>query len=152
QAVLDTNRDLKSPNSPGNLYSRPRKLALDPARGGTVKLELTEQVPPERIPPDTERVKFIKLHSRLLSAFHGRPMYLRAGVLLPPNHAQGRARRYPLRVHIGGYGTRYTAVQGMARRGEGGPPVILLHLDGAGPYGDPYQVNSDNNGPYGDAV
>ena len=30
--------------------------------------------------------------------------------------------------------------------------MILLHLDGAGPYGDPHQVNSANNGPYGDAV
>ena len=32
------------------------------------------------------------------------------------------------------------------------PRMVLLQLDGAGPYGDPYQVNSDNNGPYGDAV
>src|SRR5205807_10194928 len=32
------------------------------------------------------------------------------------------------------------------------PRMILLHLDGAGPLGDPYQVNSANNGPYGDAV
>jgi len=32
------------------------------------------------------------------------------------------------------------------------PRMLLLHLDGAGPYGDPYQVNSANNGPYGDAV
>ena len=30
--------------------------------------------------------------------------------------------------------------------------MILLFLDGAGPYGDPYQVNSANNGPYGDAI
>jgi hypothetical protein len=30
--------------------------------------------------------------------------------------------------------------------------IIGVLLDGAGPYGDPYQVNSDNNGPYGDAV
>ena len=30
--------------------------------------------------------------------------------------------------------------------------MILLHLDGAGPYGDPYQINSENNGPYGDAL
>src|SRR5262249_19177372 len=29
---------------------------------------------------------------------------------------------------------------------------VLLHLDGCGPFGDPYQVNSANNGPYGDAV
>ena len=32
------------------------------------------------------------------------------------------------------------------------PRMILLYLDGAGPFGDPYQVNSDNNGPYGDAL
>jgi enterochelin esterase-like enzyme len=32
------------------------------------------------------------------------------------------------------------------------PRMVLLELDGAGPYGDPYQVNSANNGPYGDAV
>jgi hypothetical protein len=30
--------------------------------------------------------------------------------------------------------------------------MVLVHLDGDGPYGDCYQVNSDNNGPYGDAV
>src|SRR5437660_11727831 len=32
------------------------------------------------------------------------------------------------------------------------PQFILLQLDGAGPYGDPYYVNSANNGPYGDAL
>ncbi len=32
------------------------------------------------------------------------------------------------------------------------PRMLFLHLDGAGPYGDPYQVNSANNGPYGDAI
>jgi hypothetical protein len=30
--------------------------------------------------------------------------------------------------------------------------MVLLFLDGDGPFGDPYQVNSDNNGPYGDAI
>jgi hypothetical protein len=30
--------------------------------------------------------------------------------------------------------------------------MILLHLDGDGPFGDCYQVNSDNNGPCGDAI
>ena len=32
------------------------------------------------------------------------------------------------------------------------PRMILVGLDGAGPLGDPYQVNSANHGPYGDAV
>src|SRR5437660_12799070 len=30
--------------------------------------------------------------------------------------------------------------------------MLLHHLDGPAPYGDPYQVNSATNGPYGDAV
>jgi S-formylglutathione hydrolase FrmB len=30
--------------------------------------------------------------------------------------------------------------------------MILVHLDGAGPLGDPYQVDSANHGPYGAAV
>ena len=32
------------------------------------------------------------------------------------------------------------------------PRMILIHLDGAGPLGDPYQVDSANHGPYGAAV
>src|SRR6185436_17510353 len=32
------------------------------------------------------------------------------------------------------------------------PRFILVHLDGAGPFGDPYYVNSENNGPFGDAL
>jgi hypothetical protein len=66
-----------------------------------------------------------------------------------------------VRVHIGGFGSRFTNVQRMMAEGsnfrqawmtDNSPRMILIHLDGAGPYGDPYQVNSANNGPYGDAV
>ena len=32
------------------------------------------------------------------------------------------------------------------------PRMILIHLDGAGPLGDPYQIDSANHGPYGAAV
>jgi hypothetical protein len=160
QAVLDCNRDLKLPDAPDNLYSDPVAVALDPARGGIGKLELAHLVAEEE-PVETEHVKFVKLRSELLSKFHGRPMYLRAGVILPRNFAADKDRRYPLRVQIGGYGTRYTQVEDLMaglspfRRlwlADGTPRMILLHLDGAGPYGDPYQVNSANNGPYGDAI
>jgi S-formylglutathione hydrolase FrmB len=150
QAVLDVNRDLKSPHSPGNYYSLSQMVVLDPANGGVVRLELARRIPAEKLPPDSERVKYLKLKSECLSEFHGRPMYLRAGVVLPPGFAKEPDRRYPLRVHIGGYGTRFTAAQWRAR--SDGPPMLLLHLDGAGPLGDPYQVNSANHGPYGDAV
>jgi hypothetical protein len=159
QAVLATNIDLRLPNAPGNLYSAVQKVFLDPARGQTVRLQLTRQVPPEQLPPDTEQIKYVKLQSKLLSQFHGRPMYLRAGVILPRDFDKEPQRRYPLRVHIGGYGSRFTNVQFYSRGGfrdawmaDDAPRMLFLHLDGAGPYGDPYQVNSANNGPYGDAV
>jgi hypothetical protein len=122
---------------------------------------LTARVPPESPPADTEHVKFVKLKSERLSRFWGRPIYLRAGVILPKGFGAEPARRYPLRVRVGGFGTRYTAVRGMmapdsgfyqAWNAEDGPRMVVLHLDGEGPLGDPYQVNSANHGPYGDAV
>jgi len=153
QAVFATNRDLNLPNAPGNLYSELIAVTLDPAKGGVVKVELTKQEPPEELPKDTDNVKWVKFKSELLSKFHGRPMYLRAGIVLPRDFDKDKDRRYPLRVHIGGYGTRYTSARFFARpQPEDAPRFVLLQLDGAGPYGDPYQVNSANNGPYGDAL
>jgi hypothetical protein len=161
QAVFDSNIDLKSVTAPGNLYSAVQKIRLDPARPATVKIELTQKVPPEDLPAESEYVKYVKIQSNLLSKFHGRPIYLRAGVILPKDYDKDPSRRYPLRVSVGGYGSRFTAVQGMMSGGSGfrktwladdTPRMVLLHLDGDGPYGDCYQVNSDNNGPYGDAV
>src|SRR5262249_31082409 len=152
---------LKLVDAPGNLLSDPVAVRLDPARGGSVRLTLNRRLVEPPLPPETEYLRFIKLRSEKLSQFHGRPMYLRASVLLPPGHAASADRRYPLRVHIGGYGTRFTELAELMRPGsefrklwlaEDTPPMILLHLDGAGPFGDPYQVNSANNGPYGDAV
>jgi hypothetical protein len=161
QAVFDYNRDLRLPNAPLNLVSEPVQVSLDPAEGGTVKLELTRKLPADELPPDSEQVKFLKFRSAKLSRFHGRPIYLRTGIILPAGHAKEKDRKYPLRVTIGGYGTRCTSVLGMMHPRSGfrrlwnadaTPRMILVHLDGAGPFGDPYQLNSVNNGPYGDAV
>jgi hypothetical protein len=151
QAVFAWNRDLWLPNAPGNLFSKPAKVTLDPARSGVVKLELTQALPAEKLPDDGEQTRFLKFRSDKLSTFHGREMYLRVGVLLPPGFDRDRERKFPLRVHIGGFGSRFTRVQEMETPRDA-PAFVVLHLDGAGPFGDPYQVNSANNGPYGDAV
>jgi len=161
QALFDCNADLRSPEAPGNLYGKPRKIRLDPAQGGTWKLDLDRQIPPERLPADTEQVKFVKIQSRRLSEFYGRSIFLRAGVILPRDYAREPSRRYPLWVSIGGFNTRYTGVLGLIGKksefrqtwlADDTPRLILLQLDGAGPNGDPYYVNSANNGPYGDAL
>jgi Putative esterase len=160
QAVFDSNIDLASVNAPGNLYSRVKRVHLDPAHGETIKIELTEQVL-EELPAESNYIQYVRLQSDLLTKFHGRPIYLRAGIILPRDFDKDTTRRYPLRVQIGGYGTRYTIVQRMMANGSGfrrtwladdTPRMVLLQLDGDGPFGDCYQVNSDNNGPYGDAV
>jgi hypothetical protein len=161
QAVLEVNRDFKLIDAPGNLYSDPKETALDPAAGGVIPIELTHQSPSDEAPVETEYVRYVQVHSELLSKFRGRPVNLRAGVILPPGFDHDKDRRYPLRVHIGGYGTRYSDVRDEMEEGSkfrkawlaaDAPRMVMLQLDGAGPYGDPYQINSDNNGPYGDAV
>ncbi len=161
QSVLASNRDLKSVNAPGNLYSDTQRVHLDPRAGGTVKLQLTKAIPPDGLPPQDEFIRYVRIQSDLLTRFHGRPIYLRAGIILPKDYDHDTNRRFPLRISIGGYGTRYTAVQRLMREGsefqrmwlaDETPRFVYLQLDGDGPYGDPYQVNSDNSGPYGDAL
>jgi len=161
QAVLRTNRDLLLTEAPGNLVGEPVRARLDPVRGGTVRLTLDRRLPEEMLPGDTEWLRFVKWHSRALSDFWGRPMFLRAGIVLPRGWADAPQRRYPLLITIGGFGTRYTAVVDSLREGhpfrdawlaEDAPQFVRLQLDGAGPLGDPYQVDSDNHGPYGRAL
>ena len=162
QAVLRRNRDLNVINAPGDLYGPVRTVRLDPREPvGPLTLTLDRALPAESVPSDTDLVKHVKIRSRLLSDFHGRPIDLRAGVILPRDFARHPDRRYPVRVHIGGYGSRYTGVNGMMAEGarfrrnwmaDDTPPMILIHLDGAGPLGDSYQVDSANHGPYGAAV
>jgi len=161
QAVFDSNSDLRSPNSPGNLYSSPLNLRLDFTHSQTARLELTGQIPPEELPAETGQIKFAKIQSKLLTQFHGRPIFLRAGVILPRDYDRDPARRYPLWVRIGGFNTRYRSVVNLMNEGsqfrktwlaDDTPRFILLQLDGAGPLGDSYQMDSDNNGPYGEAL
>lgn len=161
QALFMCNPDLCLPNAPGNWHGDPQKLMLDPGKAATIALELNHEIPPEEQPPDTDEVRFIKLKSERLSAFHHRPIYLRAGIILPRDFERERDRHYPLWVRIGGYGSRYTVVNRLIHDprefrptwlANETPRFILLQLDGAGPYGDPYYVNSANNGPYGDAL
>ena len=158
---MHTNLDLNLANAPGDLYSPVTTVRLDPAAGGTISLELSRAVPAETLPADQELVKYLKIRSRLLTDFHGRPIDLRAGVILPRDFNRHPERRYPVRVHIGGYGSRFTNVGAMmspesgfhrAWMADDAPRMILIHLDGAGPLGDPYQVDSANHGPYGAAV
>jgi S-formylglutathione hydrolase FrmB len=164
QALFDSSRDLHLRSGPGNLYSTSKKLHVDSAITGTIQLTLDHVVPPEQVPADTDQIKYIRIQSRLLSEFHQRPIFLRASVLLPRDYSPPSSpagKRYPLWVRIGGLDTRYTALsRALTPRSEfrhvwldeRTPRFLCLQLDGAGPYGDPYYVDSENNGPFGAAL
>ena len=141
------NRDINLPDAPGNYHSDPIKVKLDPAAGTAVALTLTKQFA-ARPAKDLPTHRILALPSKLLSDFHGRPMEYRVGVVLPQNFEKEADKKYGLILDIGGFGTRHTS----ARRIQPDARFVQVVPDGAGPFGDPYQVNSANNGPYGDAL
>ena len=162
---------------PGNLYSKPVKMRIDPANSGEIKIALDQEVPPIQPPKDTSQVKYIRVQNDRLTKFWGRPMYLGAIVLLPFGWDTHPDARYPIVIHHGhfpssmaGDGWRETPpdpkataqqrpVQEAAYRfykdwnGPNFPRMIHLLVQHPTPYfDDSYAVNSANNGPYGDAI
>jgi hypothetical protein len=87
--------------APGNLYSTPRSVSLDPVSGGRIELDLNQIIPPIEAPADTDYVRHVRIQSRLLTRFWGRPMYLGAHVLLPHGFDEHPEARYPLAVFHG---------------------------------------------------
>jgi hypothetical protein len=161
QALLEVNQDLRMRDAPGNLYSPPRRARIVPNSGSRIPLELSQKIPDEKPPAETEHVKYVRLRSQRLSQFHSRPIDLRAGIVLPAGFGREPDRKYPTWICVGGLNTRYTHVSELMRPGSSFrelwlsdtcPRFILMHLDGAGPFGDPYYLNSENNGPYADAL
>ncbi len=147
QAIFVTNRDINLPMAPGNLYSAVTKVKVDPQSETPIKLTLDRIVPYDLL-EESATHKYLTLSSKLLSKFHGRPMYYRVGVVLPVEFDQSSDKKYGLAVHIGGFGTRYAS----AGEIQPDPRFVQILPDGAGPFGDPYQVDSANNGPYGAAL
>lgn len=86
---------------PGNNYSTPVRVHVDPAEGGRISITLDKVNPPIADKPDTEWVKHVRIKSELLSKFWGRPTYLRAHVLIPKGFADHPKARYPLMVFHG---------------------------------------------------
>jgi hypothetical protein len=155
---------------PGNLYSKPVKLHLDPARGGDVRIAMDQEIPPVKPPVDTAQVKYIRVQNE-------RPMQLGAIVTLPYGWDAHPNARYPMVIHHGhfprnaaGDGWRETPPDARARdaqreqqqaayqlykdwNGPGFPRMIHVLVQHPTPYfDDSYAVNSANNGPYGDAI
>ncbi|HYA62590.1 MAG TPA: esterase, partial [Candidatus Sulfotelmatobacter sp.] len=139
-----------------------------------IRISLNEKILPIVPPKDTKYIKHIRMQSKLLSAFWGRPMYLGAIVLLPEGFDEHPAAHYPLLVHQGHFESDWDFFQEQPPTHAQGdalqflqyanhfyqdwtsgrlPHMLLLSIQHANPYyDDSYAVNSANLGPYGDAI
>jgi hypothetical protein len=88
-------------HKPGNLYSTPVKLHIDPAHPVRTDLVLDQEMPPIAAPKDTEFVRHIQIKSELLSKFWGRDVYLGAHVLVPKGFDAHPQAHFPLMVFHG---------------------------------------------------
>ena len=100
---MDNGEGQKWNRSPGNLYSTPKKIFLDPDKKKYVKITLDQVIPPIEPPEDTKYIKHIQMQSKLLTEFWGRPMYLGAHVLLPEGFDEHPEAKYPLMIFHGHY-------------------------------------------------
>lgn len=87
--------------APGNLYSKPRKVKVDPGDSETIRVVLDQEIPPIEPPKDTRYIRHVRIKSELLSRFWGRPMHLGAHVLVPEGFDDHPEARYPLIINHG---------------------------------------------------
>ncbi|WP_083421819.1 alpha/beta hydrolase-fold protein [Arsenicibacter rosenii] len=147
--------------SPGNVYSAVQKVSIDPAKGGTVRLQVTTVIPPIQVPADTKWVKHIKIQSPKLTKFWGHPIYIGATILLPKGYETEPNRYYPTVYQQGHFSVappfRFAEDPKnefyQAWGSDTLPRFIAITLQHPTPYfDDSYAVNSANNGPFGDAI
>ena len=166
-------------SSPGNLYSTPKKVFIDPTSARAIQIELSEVVPPIDPPEDTPHIKHVRIQSKLLTEFWGRPMYLGAIVLLQDGFEDHPDARYPVLYWQDHFQSSFEAgsagfreeppepeLEGRARLNAEHahkfykdwttgklPRMLIVSIQHANPYyDDSYGVNSANVGPYGDAI
>jgi hypothetical protein len=81
--------------APGNLLSKPRLVHIGPG-APPIAVSLDEVIPPIKSEPDTKYIRHLRIQSKLLTEFWGRPMYLSAVVLVPEGFDAHPQARFPL--------------------------------------------------------
>ena len=157
QIVYKQNPDDGQENVPGNLFSGVD--SMDASASLKLQLTLSKVIPGFQI-NENKFVRTISIQSKLLTEFWGRPMFLRASVLLPSGYYEKPEGNHPICYKVPGLNGRYNAVNRLMDdknfsewwfSGEA-PQIIYVFLDSQGPYGDTYQMDSENNGPCGKAL
>jgi S-formylglutathione hydrolase FrmB len=155
QAVWDRNLGGRAiSRSPGNLYSRPLKVTFSKDVSATFALNCDQVVAQTKF-TDTKYAKELKVPSLLLSRSQGKPMTVDAAVLLPREYYSQPLRRFPVLFWVSGYGGDYHRFSDDSTADSS--PIdtiscITVYLDGNCAGGHSVYANSDNNGPWGDAL
>jgi hypothetical protein len=90
---------------PGNLYSTPKRIEIDPGKADLIRLTLDQEIAPIPDFEETKYVKHVRIKSDLLSKFWGRDMYIAAFVTLPWGFDEHPDARYPLVINHGHFST-----------------------------------------------
>ncbi|SHE79695.1 Putative esterase [Mariniphaga anaerophila] len=158
QVLWVQNREESNINAPGNLYSESVQINLNGEQ--SVVLPLKIKTEPQEL-AEHPLLKEVNIKSKVLSKWWKKEKRLKAAVLLPASFYDEPNRKYPVRYNIAGYGGRYTRANSYVQwnksfldwwQSDEAPQIINVFLDGEGPFGDCYQLDSDNSGPYGKAL
>ena len=90
---------------PGNLYSTPRQIDIDPAKADLIRLTLDQEIAAIPDFKETKYVKHVRIKSDMLSKFWGRDTYIAAFVTLPWGFDEHPGARYPLVINHGHFST-----------------------------------------------
>ena len=157
QLVYKQNKNDGNENVEGNLYSQVDSFNLSKE----IKLNFTlKAIIPAATIIENKFAKSVVIQSKLLTEFSGRPRFLKAAILLPASYYDNPGQTYPICYRAPGLNGRYTAINSHLKDktftdwwfSKSAPQVIYVYLDSQGPYGDTYQVDSENNGPCGKAL
>lgn len=174
QAMLDVNGNAGYSASPdaGDLYSQVQEVTLPLAQPLKIALARQSPNPPawddtswlgSRLKPAAEAAKshmqMVDVPSPLQTAFHGKPIAIRALVVTPPGYEAG-SDRYPVVFYFDGFGGRLGQVSlagapqkhytGMASGKE--PPMIWVFFDQEINGGAHAFADSASNGPWGQSL
>ena len=154
QVVFDRNLGGRSiGQSPGNLYSTSQKITVKKDADHIYVLRADQKIP-EPVFSNTQYVKEIKVPSGLLSTFHHKPVTVNAAVILPKEYYTQAQRKFPVKFLVSGYGGDYHRYSGSPNPSApmDTTACITVYLDGNCPLGHSAYTNSENNGPWGDAL
>ncbi|SFG83575.1 alpha/beta hydrolase-fold protein [Pedobacter insulae] len=157
-AILDTNTKERGNNAPGNLYTRQEVVAQLNGNFSKPAVLTLSNVFQSRKFMESDTVKEVVFKSHLLSKFRGEPVFIKAGVALPPSYKETDNRTYPVVYVIPGWGGTHHHAYNKGQRGIYGVGLgeekiyVFLNPETQSPFGLHAFVDSRVNGPWGSAL